>query len=44
MERIAEPKAAKEKVSIVIKESNNNVYHELQDYLARGLYPAGSTK
>ena len=39
METVEEPKAAEEKDNTVIEESDNNVYEELQDYLARGLYP-----
>ena len=44
METVEEPKAAEEKDNTIIEESDNNVYEELQDYLARGLYPTGSTK
>ena len=41
MEGIEEPKTAEEKATV---NEESNIYDEAQDYLARAVFPAGSTK
>lgn len=46
VERAKEPHAAEEKAdrNVTEESDNTNVYEELQDYLGKGIYPAGSSK